>query len=370
MINRYWIGARESDIKNEKVFKGSITRYGTNLNQNKTFPKSRQKNEENAYTNFIINELNNILNEDINSSFIFSNANTAYKMPDNILKHCECLNPFSLIVALNDKFFVRQYLSNVCHVPPNIIINGKLLKDLNLINKIFNQKFNRYVVQRPIGGGGRTTFFIDKANDSLINDNDDYLVTPYYEKCIPLNVHCVIYQDDVLILPPSIQLIVNSFKYLGADYFAINTLPFDIKNELYYYSLNICKKFQKLGVRGVLGLDFILVEDELFFLESNLRFQGSSFLLNLGLNNFNISLYELYIKSFCNNKSDVHKEIFYEKINLSFYKVINNMNIEIPLRSISDNYDGYSNDLEISNNAYKYNKIFSESIFSFFSGNQ
>lgn len=369
MIKRYWIGARESDIINETIFKGSITRYGTNSNHNKAFPKSRQKSEENSYINFIISELEKILNEDINSRFIFSNSITAYKMPDNILKHCECLNPFSLIVALNDKFFVRQYLSNVCRIPPNIIINGKLLKDLNFINNIFNKKYKRYVVQRPIGGGGRTTFFIDKADYLSIVDNDDYLVTPYYEKCIPLNIHCIIFQNDVLIFPPSIQLIVNNFKYLGADFCAVNTLPFEIKNELFNYSINICKKFQRLGVRGILGLDFILVDDELFFLESNFRFQGSSFLLNLGLKKYNISLYELFIKSFIRNKSDVHKEIYYEKINLSFYKELNNINMEIPIKPIFENYDGYSTELEISKNSYKYNKIFNKSIFSYFGGN-
>ena len=42
------------------------------------------------------------------------------------------------------------------------------------------------------------------------------------------------------------------------------------------YSSNICKKLQELGYLGVVGIDYIYTDNELFFIEINPRFQGST----------------------------------------------------------------------------------------------
>jgi len=366
MQNYFWIGARESDIKNEKIFSGSITRYGIESSKNKSFPKARQKNEENEYFDFISSTLQKVLEENQNCKFIFSNANTAYKMPDKILEHCICLNSFSLIAALNDKFFVRQFLSDVCNIPPNIITNGKLLKDNEFIKKVFNNKYEKFVGQKSLGGGGRKTFFIDEIDKTSICNDENFIITPYYKNNIPINVHCIIYGDDILILPPSIQIIINKFRYIGADFFTTSILSFESKIKLFCYAQNICKKFQKLGVRGILGLDFLYSDNDFLFLESNFRFQGSSFLLNMGLQELDISLYEQYINSFNQMKCNVKKDIFFTDINLSFYKITNKLSTNLSIEPILINLDGYSDDLVLSENAYKFNKVYNTSIINFF----
>ncbi len=368
-MNYYWIGARESDIRTEKVFKGSITKYGTNSNSNISFAYSRKNYSEKDYLDFVKEQLTNILNNDCDGKFIFSNAELAYKMPLEILNHCECLNSFSIITALNDKFFVRQYLSDVCKIPQNIIANGKLLKDINFVRRIFNKQYDQFVVQKAIGGGGKTSFFLNKNDMTQIPNNEDFLITPYFKNSIPINVHCIIYNNDILILPPSMQLIINNFKFIGSDFCAINNLDYNIKSEIYNYSYKISEKLQKIGVRGIFGLDFIIVNNEILLLESNLRFQGSTFLLNFGLNKLGISIYELFINSFKNNESNIDKAIFNTKINLSFYKLMNHIDLQIPLTPIAENYDGYCEISNMSDNAYKYNRIFSESIACFLRGN-
>lgn len=291
-------------------------------------------------------------------------------MPCEIVNRCDCLNSLSIITALNDKFFIRQYLSDVCKTPQNIIVNGKLLKNISFIQNIFNNKFTRFVVQKPIGGGGKTSFFLDDINPTMVNNNEDFLVTPYYSNTIPINVHCMIYSNDIIIFPPSRQLIINNFKFIGSDFCAINNLSFKTKVEIYTQAFNICKKFQNIGVRGLLGLDFIIVNDDVLLLESNLRFQGSTFLLNIGLNYYGISIYESFINSFKNNKSNIDNEIFNAKINLSFYKLMNDINLRIPISPIAENLDGFCEGSNISSSAYKYNRIFSESLVRFFSSNK
>ncbi|MDE5553492.1 MAG: ATP-grasp domain-containing protein [Malacoplasma sp.] len=365
MQNLYWIGARESDVNKESVFSGSITRYGTNIKKNISLLKSRQSLADGEYISFISDTLYELAKQDKQCHFLFSNSNTAYKMPANIIERCICLNPFPLVTALNDKFFVRQFLLGACHMPPYIIVNGKLLQDANFINKIFNKKYDTFVGQKSVGGGGRKTFLLNNPG-TTINEDEDYIVTPYFKKNIPVNVHCIIYADDIIVLPPSIQLIINDFKYIGADFFTSKIISFDEKIKLYNYSFDICKRFQKLGALGILGLDYILVDGDFLFLESNFRVQGSSFLLNMGLNRLGISLYESHIKSFSQPKCDISKDVFFKDINLSFVKEINNQPLSITINPIKVNLDGYTNDLLLSEHAYMYNSIYDKPIFNCF----
>ena len=59
------------------------------------------------------------------------------------------------------------------------------------------------------------------------------------------------------------------------------------------YSKSICKALQREGYLGVLGIDFIEVERDVYFMEINPRFQGSSVKLEkLLLDGGCVSLFE------------------------------------------------------------------------------
>ena len=155
MKRYYWVGSRQSDIENEDVFCGSITKYGTKTRTNISFLKSRDTYSEKEYLDFLINSIRKIISKDNNAKFVFANSLNAYNLPDDIFTYCECLNSFSKLTALNNKFFVRQFLSDACKTPPFLITNGEIAKDKVFVKNVFNDKNKQYVIQEAIGGGGK-----------------------------------------------------------------------------------------------------------------------------------------------------------------------------------------------------------------------
>ena len=85
---------------------------------------------------------------------------------------------------------------------------------------------------------------------------------------------------------------------------------------------------QKKGYRGVLGIDSIIYDDEVYFMEINPRFQNSSTILNKGLQENNLpSLQELH------------------------YNCFNDKNIQ--LKSFDVNYSSYINEYGTLNKKFK-----------------
>lgn len=68
-----------------------------------------------------------------------------------------------------------------------------------------------------------------------------------------------------------------------------------------------------LGYKGICGIDFLLYDNEVFFLEFNPRFQGASFLIDLALSNYNLSLYQL------------NKQCFIDKVDNDFIPNLSNL---------------------------------------------
>ena len=67
------------------------------------------------------------------------------------------------------------------------------------------------------------------------------------------------------------------------------------------YALKIGKLIQEKGYRGVMGIDSICYDKEVYFMEINPRFQNSSIVLNKALYEQNLpSLQELHYNCFYN----------------------------------------------------------------------
>lgn len=86
----------------------------------------------------------------------------------------------------------------------------------------------------------------------------------------------------------------------------------------------------------ICGLDFIIQGNEVYFIEINPRFQGSSFLINRALSEKSLpSLYILNKRAFCNESFYPQKhELENLNVNYSYYKV--KSDIAIPEQNISD----------------------------------
>ena len=80
----------------------------------------------------------------------------------------------------------------------------------------------------------------------------------------------------------------KELEYDGWDYENYNKLDKSILSQIYTQTMEISKKLQSLGYRGVGGIDYLLKDNCIYFMEINPRFQVSSeqldkFLIDKGL---------------------------------------------------------------------------------------
>ncbi|MFR7759519.1 MAG: hypothetical protein ACLU1X_00665 [Peptoniphilus grossensis] len=72
--------------------------------------------------------------------------------------------------------------------------------------------------------------------------------------------------------------------------------------------MNVGKRLMEINYRGICGLDFIFIQNNILLIEINPRYQGSSYLLNAVLNVYNLpSLFEL--NSICFSANYINNDI-------------------------------------------------------------
>jgi len=324
----YWIGSRESDIINESFFFGSITRFGSDNENNYSFCNNKFTDD---YQTFIRLRTNEIVASDSNSYFIFANEMLAYQCGKDVYSKALCLNKLSAIEALSNKIFVRNYMSNVINVPECIVINAGSANDILLVKAIFNNSTENFVVQLPYGAGGEETVFLSNY-EKKEPYSQQVLITPYIDNNVPINVHIAVSRNDYRVFPPSVQIIREDFKFTGSDYIQYNKLNGAIKQKVINTCNEIAKKICCLGCNGIFGVDLIVKDNAVYFLECNYRYQGSTFLLNRALTeNGYPSFFKIQYNSFYNNLNKIPKDIYTMPIKYSsFRRTIDNKNVKLP----------------------------------------
>lgn len=310
--NIYWIGTRESEIYNTgDLFEGSITVFGSNEHSNYSFDKEYMwrfnYNEDNImFTEFVNNTAKRILTLNPSAKFMLYFPNEASEYSDEIQDNSVCQNPIELLDLLENKIYSKLWIKSTAKIIPFITMTGAELKHKNLSS--YFPGYNNFVIQSTFSSGGFNTKIYQK-NDKSISDNILYMVTPYIEHNIPINVHAIIYGNDILLLPPSIQIISitnGMLLYKGADFIAYEKIPQRIKESINSQAIQIAEKLQKCGYRGVCGIDLLysFELDTLFFSEINSRFQSSTFLINKVLDAYNVSVQKLHYDAFHTEKCE------------------------------------------------------------------
>lgn len=305
-ISLYWIGTRESEIVDtENFFKGSITIFGSNKNSNYSFDKTycwrfNYNFDNDKFIEFVNNTACMILNHDSSAKFMFCLPDEVQEYCDEIQKNCICQNEMDLLELLGNKIYCKLWLNNSIQELPYITMTGKELLTSNL--KLYFDEYDEFVIQSAFSCGGFGTKLFN-PNDITINPNILYMITPYIKKNISLNIHVIVYNNDIVLLPPSIQIITlidNMFLYKGADFVAYKRLPLKIQHEIHTMTKIISRKLQHCGYLGVCGIDFLydIDKDRLYYSEINARFQSSTFILNKALTEYGISVQKLHFESF------------------------------------------------------------------------
>lgn len=131
------------------------------------------------------------------------------------------------------------------------------------------------------------------------------------DNAVPVNVHIIVFKNKCVVLPASIQLIEHrggQFSYIGADFHAF--LTSEQRDKIQTAASMLGEKMRTIGYRGICGIDFMVSNKGVYFLEINARFQSSTFLTNkLWLNAITIFL-DLMCLKFENSKFRLHNRKF------------------------------------------------------------
>lgn len=301
----YWIGPRESDIDAVKgLFAGSITIFGSNENGNRAFcnyvdypARIDHNNTSEASDRFLVDVAREYVEADHSVKFMLYNGNI-YNSIDGFKQLQEqyncilCINDSRLMDEMNDKHNFHEWLAkdktvNILEVVDRTSVDYQYETVSRLLHA---PEECRFIIQAPVASGGSGTFILDKQNGKMIgerlNVDKKYLVSIYQENNVSVNLHAIIYSDEILLTPGSIQIMKEDdmrLMYRGADFIAYRSLDKERRAEFERQALNACKEFQRRGYRGVCGIDAIITNKGVLLLEVNNRFQSSTNLLNFGL---------------------------------------------------------------------------------------
>jgi hypothetical protein len=229
--------------------------------------------------------------------------------PVSLDKIC-CFNGMSLYELTNSKIYARYWLSAYAPMIPSTVVRPR--GDISYAE--LTHEFHcadGLVVQDEYGRGGYQTNLITsqaQIQEQLLASPEDasrrMIISPYRRNDRSINQHIIIPDGEPLLFPPSVQKIVvkdsGAFSYAGADYaaYADEVSPL-IDSQIDEHSQQIARALQRTGYRGVLGIDYLVTDTEVFFVEINPRFQTSSGFLARELTRQGLpDLYELNYAAF------------------------------------------------------------------------
>lgn len=382
MSNYIWIGPRESDIEDcKELFIGSITIFGSNGKNNISYCKSRNIRIDHNIPNIVENDfwISNIKKfkekySDI--KLVYYNSEFSKCLSPELSHYVINKNNSYLLDLLSDKSSTRIALSSFVDVVPfqNVVVGS----DLNLISCFPN--YNKLIFQEIRSSGGNGTHIVDITNrDEIIPYmRKNLLISPYIENSVPINIHLLIGQNDVLVFPGSIQItqkINNKILYLGADYIAYSKISKKIREQIRKNSKLIGAYLQKLGYIGVLGIDYLITSKEVLFVEINARYQASTPILNKALKQAGLnSIQYMNTLAFAGQNLPEQKIIDNIQVPYSFisyiegtwkkpFSMLNNIISSCgEIEKVC--YDGFSEDNIITANSYLFKIIFNTNCVS------
>lgn len=306
-----WSGPRQSDIFGlDNLFCASSTIFGSNQGNNYSYSKSIctriDHNKPDCISdNYNIDSIMKWIEVYPDLKIMYYNPLFSKYLPDRYADRIVGSNNYSILNFLNSKCDVRQMALRIIPVVP-----FQKIENINQLKKVMPQlrEGSKYIIQENHASGGYGTHIVDLNNikeiTSTINPEESCFISPYFEKSISANVHCIIFDKCTIVLPGSIQIVkeINEkILYLGSDFITYHTLDDNVKKLIKIQAQKLCARIREMGYRGVLGMDFLLIEGKPHLLEINARFQASTVLVNQALSDNNLpSMQELHLMAFDN----------------------------------------------------------------------
>lgn len=381
MLNLYWVGIKESEIRSCKnMFTGSVTYNGSGENGNIAYTHIygeilNYNNDSIKLDSFMRNTLLNLIETIPDVKFMFYTPYYAYFLGDEIARHTVCLNEQSVLSLLRDKLKTRLWLANTIPVLKTIVLPGAECTLSNFKKAI--PGCDSFILQGCTGAGGNDTYVITQNSwdvvSNKLNSSEVYLLAANLKHSYSVNIHVMI-GKNIAFTAPSIQIIENEdnrMVYHGADFVEYKNVPMEAQNKIEKLSEQIAEKIQCLGYKGILGIDYLVEGTEVYFLEINPRFQASTPLINLELaSKLSLTLQTVLLNIFSEQEyfvPELKTEINYSTYiidateNNSFYsQYLQNVSTSDEIADILP--DGYYNGISFEDRASLFSVVLSSNI--------
>jgi len=217
---------------------------------------------------------------------------------------------YDLFVKLNNKIWALKLFENNDYLSYHLkkrTYNLKTRYEFNTnstFDKLIYDDYNLpWIVSSQTSNGGDGVFKINNYDDfkSAVSKikNPIIKIEKFIENSISVNQSGIVFFDKIIKYQPSFQIIEEhngEMRFRGSNFdFGINDM---LKKEMTKLTHHIGLELKKLGYCGIFGCDYIIKNDNVYFIEINPRFQGSTFLLSHNDNFFNP--YIMHILSFLN----------------------------------------------------------------------
>lgn len=305
----YYVGFNANNaICNERFLTGSITLNPNNEKGNIYYSRDviKDKNSDefkNKYKEFIVKTMSDIVNDNFDIIFLAFNKKINMLLSDQTRFNIIGESNYDILEKFNDKKYIRDLIKD--RVP--VIKTRWIDKKISYEEAKEITKSHKFVMQGRVGSGGNNTYYIDSLEkfDKYSNCCDNKYFLSKYISNIPVNITLVIGKYETIKLPISIQLIRQTddkFKYVGADFIYARELEDKAINKIKYYSNIIGTRLKKMGYQGIVGIDYIVDNnDNVYFMEINPRFQSSSFIISKYLDKYcSTNLAELHYLAITN----------------------------------------------------------------------
>lgn len=315
-----WIGKYQEDFSYSSFnLIGSITIFGKSKENYFVFEDSQVSDE----LQFIAEKIKYFVNNFQNIYFYFYDQTLYFTIKEhfNLDFKVICINNYAILKSLNNKALTREWFSNIVKCVPYTIVSSAEC-NIDHLSSIF-KGYDDFIIQEMESYGGIGTYLL--TADKFNSKDKLFIASPFFKDSIPINVTLIIGRNNSIAFPLSIQIVNKDFIYCGADFIASTNIPNKLIQKINKTIKLIICNLQLLGYCGICGVDFLIYDDELYFLELNARFQASTFLINATLNTeYSLSIFDINFNAF-----DLKKiinininNINYSYLKKEFYSVI------------------------------------------------
>jgi len=189
-------------------------------------------------------------------------------------KGCNIIAP-DLNVALrwDNKIYQSERLKGIVPMPKWRAYNSafEMLKEINLFDKRF--------VTLPYGNTGYQSIIHEKGTSvgviykKLKDINSPVRVSEYFDKDFAVSLHILIGSNDIYVSPIVEQILKDEVEFLGAKYPANID---DCEDKIIEISKKVGEIMRRDGFFGLAGIDLMVKEDQVMFVEVNPRKMGST----------------------------------------------------------------------------------------------